>query len=61
MLAFGLGTVPALVATGTLASKLPRLVREPEARKAAGLLILLFGLWNIGTAALMLRHVGHGG
>ncbi len=61
MLAFGLGTLPALLATGTLASKLPRLVRGPEARTTAGLLILLFGLWTIGAAALMLRHAGHHG
>ena len=60
MLAFGLGTLPALVATGTLARELPRLVRAPQTRKTAGILILLFGLWTLGTALLTLqRSHGH--
>ena len=60
MLAFGLGTMPALVATGTLAHELPRLVRAPQTRKSAGILILLFGLWTLGTALLSLqRSHGH--
>ena len=60
MLAFGLGTMPALVATGTLARELPRLVRAPQTRRTAGILILLFGLWTLGTALLSLqRSHGH--
>jgi sulfite exporter TauE/SafE len=58
MLAFGLGTMPALVATGALARELPRLVRASQTRSAAGLLILLFGIWTLGTGALTLRSVG---
>jgi sulfite exporter TauE/SafE len=67
MLAFGLGTLPALVATGTLAGQLPQLVRRPLTRKTAGLLIIVFGIWTIGSAALTLRSAGchegttHGG
>jgi sulfite exporter TauE/SafE len=55
MLAFGLGTLPALVATGALARELPRLVRVAQTRRTAGFLILLFGLWTVGAAALTLR------
>jgi sulfite exporter TauE/SafE len=58
MLAFGLGTMPALVATGALARELPRLVRASQTRSAAGLLILLFGLWTLGAGVLTLRSVG---
>jgi sulfite exporter TauE/SafE len=57
MLAFGLGTMPALVATGALARELPRLVRASQTRRTAGLLILLFGIWTLGAAALTLRSV----
>lgn len=57
MLAFGLGTMPALVATGALARELPRLVRASQARGIAGLVILLFGLWTLGAGALTLRRV----
>jgi len=56
MFAFGLGTLPALVATGTLARDLPRLVRAPQTRRTAGVLILLFGLWTLGTALLALQR-----
>jgi sulfite exporter TauE/SafE len=58
MLAFGLGTLPALVATGTLARELPRLVRRPQTRTTAGLLILLFGIWTVAAAALTLQPSG---
>jgi sulfite exporter TauE/SafE len=56
MLAFGIGTMPALVATGTLARELPRLVRSVQTRRTAGITILLFGLWTIGTALLALQR-----
>jgi len=67
MLAFGLGTLPALVATGALTGQLPQLVKRPLTRRTAGLLIIVFGVWTIGFAALTLRHAGchdttaHGG
>jgi sulfite exporter TauE/SafE len=47
MLSFGLGTLPALVATGALASTLSRFTRSRGARWAAGALVVAFGVWTI--------------
>ncbi len=44
MLAFGLGTLPAMLATGALTGWLARLGRNRRLRQAAGLVLALFGL-----------------
>jgi sulfite exporter TauE/SafE len=44
MLAFGLGTLPAMLATGALTGWLTRLGRNRRLRQAAGLILALFGL-----------------
>ena len=44
MLAFGLGTLPNLLAMGAAAGQLQRLVRHVWVRRAAGLMIIAFGL-----------------
>ncbi|WP_308368240.1 MULTISPECIES: sulfite exporter TauE/SafE family protein [unclassified Microbulbifer] len=54
MLAFGLGTVPAMLATGAAAAKVRSFVRRPAVRLLFAGLILLFGLWTLWGA------VGHG-
>ncbi|WGL16636.1 sulfite exporter TauE/SafE family protein [Microbulbifer bruguierae] len=54
MLAFGLGTVPAVLATGAAAAQLRTLVQKPGVRLGMALLVLLFGLWTLWGAA------GHG-
>ena len=55
MVAFGLGTLPATVATGAAAAKLGRLVHAPTSRRAAAALLGLFALWTVagglGTVA----------
>ncbi|WP_160153087.1 sulfite exporter TauE/SafE family protein [Microbulbifer sp. ALW1] len=56
MLAFGLGTVPAVMATGVAAARLRTLVQKPGVRLLMALLVLLFGLWTLWGA---LGH-GHG-
>lgn len=53
MLCFGLGTLPALLALGTVAAALATFVRRPWVRQAAGILVVLFGLYEIGMALLM--------
>ncbi len=58
MLAFGLGTLPTLMATGTAAGQLRRLLQRPGTRQTAGLLVILFGLWTI--VGLQVGHHHHG-
>ena len=47
MLAFGLGTMPVLLATGMAAERLTALLRLRGVRIAGGLLVILFGLWTL--------------
>ncbi len=47
MLAFGLGTLPVLLATGMAAERLSTLLRKRGVRMAGGLLVILFGLWTL--------------
>lgn len=58
MAAFGLGTAPAMVATGAFASRFRRLAGDTRFRRAAGIVVVLFGLW---TAAFPLALTGLGG
>jgi len=60
MLAFGLGTLPVLLATGLAAERLTTLLRRRGVRIAGGLLVILFGLWTLpGPHQSWL--MGHGG
>lgn len=63
MLAFGLGTMPVLLVTGTLAGRVRALLQRSGTRRAAGALVILFGAWTAGQALLMKHdgHAGHGG
>ena len=47
MLAFGLGTLPALLSMGLLGQGLGSLVRRPGVRTAAGLMVLMFGVLGL--------------
>ncbi len=47
MLAFGIGTWPVLLATGVAAERTRALLRRRGLRMAAGLLVILFGLWSV--------------
>ncbi len=51
MLAFGLGTLPNLLLMGLLAGWLTRWVRQPLVRRAAGALVIVFGLYTLVQAA----------
>ncbi|TBU77341.1 sulfite exporter TauE/SafE family protein [Phytopseudomonas daroniae] len=47
MLAFGVGTLPVLLATGLAAERLGSLLRQRGVRVAGGLLVMLFGIWTL--------------
>ncbi|MFC6634992.1 sulfite exporter TauE/SafE family protein [Microbulbifer taiwanensis] len=57
MLAFGLGTVPAMFATGAAAARVRGFVQRPAVRLLFAGAILLFGCWTIWGA---LGHGSHG-
>ena len=50
MLAFGLGTLPAVVASGALANELRALLQRRGLRVIAGLLVIAFGMWTLAIA-----------
>ena len=63
MAAFGLGTAPAMVATGAFASRFRRLSADPRFRRAAGLVVVGLGVWTavfpFAMGALGGGHVLH--
>lgn len=61
MLAFGLGTLPTLLATGTASAQLRRVLQRPGTRQTAGALVILFGLWTLLGPELMHHSHHHGG
>lgn len=58
MVAFWAGTLPALLAVGSVASRVGSFARSPGLRRVAGALLLLVGLMAL---ALPLRHAGPDG
>lgn len=56
MLAFGLGTLPMLLITGTLAGKLRQILQGPHMRQLAGALVIAFGLATTAPALLHGHH-----
>ena len=58
MLAFGLGTLPLLLAMGGLAEKLQRFTRNRWTRYVAGALLVLFGLFILFRATSMMLGMG---
>ena len=60
MAAFGLGTLPNLLAAGVAAETLRRLVRGPRVRLAAGTAIVVLGLIGLIRLPSVLEHLRHG-
>lgn len=60
MLAFGLGTLPTLLVAGTLAGRVRALLQKAGTRRAAGVLVILFGVWT-AVQPLVMKHGGHAG
>ena len=61
MLAFGLGTVPAMFATGAAAAQVRGFVQRPTVRLLFAAVILLFGLWTIWGGLGVGHGAGHAG
>jgi sulfite exporter TauE/SafE len=55
MAAFGLGTLPSMIAVAACGNALGRHLRRPAVRRVAGALLLLLG---VATSALPWRHAG---
>ena len=56
MLAFGMGTLPAVLAAGVFAERLQRWLRGQKLRVLMALCVIVFGIWTIVGG---LRHAGH--
>ncbi|SEL16253.1 sulfite exporter TauE/SafE family protein [Halomonas daqiaonensis] len=54
--AFGLGTLPALLATGLAARQLGALIRHPATRTLAALSIIAFALWQLWVLLPITSH-----
>lgn len=59
MLAFGLGTLPAMLSSSALATRLSHWTRQHGARQLSGALLLVFGFWMVGSA-IPTGHADHG-
>ena len=57
MLAFGLGTAPALLAMGAMATTIARAARRPFVRTGAGLVVAAFGVLHLHLASESLLAV----
>ena len=51
MFAFGLGTLPALLAMGLFGAQLQRVLHHHHVRMASGIIVLLFGILGLYRAA----------
>lgn len=59
MLAFGLGTLPAVLAAGVAAQQLARVLQQRKVRIGLALIIIVFGIWTIwGSLGHIGGHIG---
>jgi sulfite exporter TauE/SafE len=58
MVAFGLGTMPAMLASSAFAARLGQWIRQRGTRRLGGVLLLLFGCW-IASSAIPSPHHNH--
>lgn len=54
--AFGLGTLPALLVTGSLSYRLRKWIAQKKTREFAGFLLILFGLWTLAPISGLQIH-----
>jgi len=59
LLAFGLGTLPAMLTSTVLASQVQQLLRNRWPRFASGILLLMLGAWMIWISLPVAEHVHH--
>jgi hypothetical protein len=60
MFAFGLGTIPAVLAVGVAGATVGAWLKKSPVRIASGLMVILFGLWTLAQPLLHSGHAGHG-
>ena len=60
MLAFGLGTLPALLATGLLAERIQKVLNSRALKIVFGLLLIAFGIWTLAYSGGHQNHGNHG-
>lgn len=60
MLSFGLGTLPAVLATGIFLEGFKKLIQKKSVRVSAGVLIILFGIWTLPLHSDHTEHSNHG-
>ncbi len=60
MLAFGLGTLPTVLAGGLLAERLKQILQARRWRTLMALCIIGFGVWTLTIAFMHAGHAGHG-
>ena len=60
MAAFGLGTLPNLLAAGLAAERLRKLLAQPRARMLAGSLVVLLGIAGLARIPFMSEHLRSG-
>ena len=64
MAAFGVGTLPAMLATGLFAARLRLVIQRRGFRYITGLLVILFGVWTMAMPLWPSHHhkdMGHNG
>jgi sulfite exporter TauE/SafE len=57
MLAFGIGTLPSMLATGIFAQNLSKIIRQQWFRSVAGGLMILFGVWSLPIVQQLVYQV----
>lgn len=57
MIAFGLSTMPVLLALGLLSQQTLAKLKQPSVRRALGVLLLLLALWNVALIPSRVRGV----
>jgi len=60
LLSFGLGTLPTLLAMGAASAALGRALQHRAVRRAAGALVIVFGVWTLAATLIMQPNVGLG-
>jgi len=59
MIAFGLGTLPAILTTGLLAKQASSLIQNTGFRMLSGLLLIAYGLWTLPFLRPFLQTIHH--
>lgn len=59
MAAFGLGTLPAMLASSLLASRVAARLRQRSTRRLVAAALLVFGIWLVGAALTSRQHIDH--